>query len=90
MVMALDYCLIYRMVVIMESPRFHRFLLSMPGFVAFISFGVLMAGAVAALAYGFIEVTQVGAWDSNKRRAQLLTTVEVSRGSGCTRGRFRF
>ncbi|KAH7720398.1 hypothetical protein AAVH_12113 [Aphelenchoides avenae] len=58
MFMALDYCLIYRTAIIMEDQRFYEFFVSKAGFVAFIFFGIVMAGGVAALAYGFVDVTE--------------------------------
>ncbi|KAH7707214.1 hypothetical protein AAVH_25565 [Aphelenchoides avenae] len=54
-ILALDYCLIYRMVVILEDQRYYRMFVTKPAYVGFQSFGVFVSVAVGVVMYhGFI------------------------------------
>lgn len=57
--MTLDYCLIYRMVVIMENKVWYRMFISKTGIVAFFAFGVAVAASVTGAMYDSISVTEV-------------------------------
>ncbi|KAH7706704.1 phosphatase 2C containing protein, partial [Aphelenchoides avenae] len=56
-IMALDYCLMYRLVVIIEDKRFHKRFVTKASYVAFFALGVLLGSSITAFLYGCMDAS---------------------------------